>query len=76
MNPASGNPAINPIRQQIESLRLELAGALSDGMVKVDTEDEGTVTLILNGVDLTYSYQAPIQVLSAEKTVIVLADGL
>lgn len=53
----------------------QFVGDLSDGMVKVDTEDEGTVTLILNGVDLTCSYQAPIQVLSGEKTVIVLADG-
>ncbi|XPS84741.1 hypothetical protein Dvar_27590 [Desulfosarcina variabilis str. Montpellier] len=53
----------------------QFSGNLSDGMIKVDTADEDTVRLILSGVDITCSYQAPIQVLSAEKTVIVLADG-
>ena len=53
----------------------QFSGNLSDGMIKVDTEDEDTVRLILNGVNITCSYQAPIQVLSAEKTVLVLADG-
>lgn len=53
----------------------QFSGDLSDGMIKVDTENEDTVTLILNGVNIACSYQAPIQVLSAEKTVIVLADG-
>ena len=52
-----------------------LTGDLNDGMVKVDTEDEETVTLVLDGVDIACSYQSPLQVLSAEKTVIVLADG-
>lgn len=53
----------------------QFSGELNDGMVKVDTEDEDNVTLILDDVDITCSYQAPIQVLSAEKTVIVLAEG-
>jgi hypothetical protein len=52
-----------------------LSGSLSDGQIVVDTEDEAIVRLILSGVDLRSSTSAPINVVSAEKVLIVLADG-
>ena len=52
-----------------------ISGTLDDGQVIVDTEDEETVRLVLNGADIACSTSAPIYVINAEKTVIVLADG-
>lgn len=52
-----------------------ISGTLNDGQLVVDTQDEETVTLILNGVDITNTSSAPIYVSNAEKTVITLADG-
>jgi hypothetical protein len=52
-----------------------LSGALADGQIVVDTSDEATVTLILNGVDISNSTSASIYVADAEAAVIVLADG-
>lgn len=51
------------------------SGSLSDGQIIVNTEDEEIVRLILNGVDLSCSTNAPIYVMSAEKAMIVLADN-
>ncbi len=52
-----------------------LSGALNDGQIIVDSPAEGAVQLILNGVELHSSTSAPIYVNSAEKVVIILADG-
>ena len=52
-----------------------ISGALDDGQIIVDTEDEETVRLVLNGVDIACTTSAPIYVVNAEKTVITLADG-
>ncbi|HEY9044953.1 MAG TPA: carbohydrate-binding domain-containing protein [Ohtaekwangia sp.] len=52
-----------------------ISGTLADGQVIVDTEDETTVRLIFNGVDISNSSSAPVYIASAEKTVIVLADN-
>ncbi len=52
-----------------------ISGTLTDGQIVVDTEDEETVRLVLNGADITCSTSAPISVANAEKTVITLADG-
>jgi hypothetical protein len=52
-----------------------LSGALTDGQIVVDTEDEALVTLVLNGVDISNSTTAPIAILNAEAAVIVLADN-
>ena len=52
-----------------------ISGTLNDGQIIVDTQDEETVYLILDGVDITCSTSAPIYVSDAEKTVITLADG-
>ncbi len=55
--------------------KYSISGALNDGQIIVDTQDEETVYLVLDGVELTSSASAPIYVSNAEKTVISLADG-
>ncbi|MCB9133837.1 MAG: carbohydrate-binding domain-containing protein [Anaerolineales bacterium] len=52
-----------------------LSGTLSDGQIVIETEDEGTVHLILNGITINSSTSAPLAILKAEKVVIELADG-
>jgi hypothetical protein len=52
-----------------------LSGKLSDGQILVESANDGMVQLILNGVDINSNSSAPIYLVSAEKTVIVLADG-
>lgn len=52
-----------------------LSGTLTDGQIIVDTEDKGVVRMILNGVDLHNSTGAPICVMNAKKTVVILADN-
>jgi hypothetical protein len=52
-----------------------IRGTLDDGQIIVDTQDEETVYLVLDGADIACSNSAPIYVSNAEKTVITLADG-
>lgn len=52
-----------------------LSGALDDGQIIVDTEDEGAVQLILNGADITSLTSAPLAFMNSENVVIVLADN-
>jgi hypothetical protein len=52
-----------------------ISGTLEDGQIVVDTNDEETVKLVLNGVDISSTTNAPIYVEDAEKTVIILADN-
>ena len=52
-----------------------ISGSLDDGQIIVDTQDKETVRLVLNGADISCSTSAPIYVASANKTIIVLADG-
>jgi hypothetical protein len=52
-----------------------IQGTLNDGQIIVDTQDEETVYLLLDGVDITCATSAPIDVRNAEKTVITLADS-
>ena len=52
-----------------------ISGSLTDGRIIVDTEDDGAVRLILDGVDITSGASAPIFIASADKAIIVLADG-
>ncbi|MBN2313962.1 MAG: carbohydrate-binding domain-containing protein [Sedimentisphaerales bacterium] len=51
-----------------------LTGILEDGRIIVDSNDKDIVRLILNGVDINCSTNAPIFVKKAEKTVIALAE--
>ncbi len=50
-------------------------GTLNDGQILVDTQDPGTVKLVLNGAIITCSSSAPIYVVNADKVVITLAEG-
>ena len=52
-----------------------LSGTLNDGRVIVDTDDSDDVILILDGVNITCSDNAPIFVVNASDAVIRLADG-
>jgi hypothetical protein len=51
-----------------------ITGTLDDGQIIVNTEDPGVVELILNGVDISNSTNAPIYVMDAANTSVVLAD--
>lgn len=52
-----------------------IEGSWSDGQIRVDAEDDSTVRLILNGVDITSETSAPVYIQNAEKTIITLVDG-
>lgn len=51
-----------------------ISGTLTDGQVVIDAADQA-VRLVLNGADITCSTGAPIYIMNANKTVIILADG-
>lgn len=46
-----------------------------DGQIQVDTEDKDTVRLILDGVNVSGTDSSAINVINAEKTIVILADG-
>lgn len=53
-----------------------ITGSLADGQIVVDTEEEDVpVRLILDGVNIHHSSNAPLFIAGAEKTIIVLKDG-
>lgn len=52
-----------------------ISGSLSNGQIIVDTDDDETVRLILNGVNISCSTSSPIYITDADKTIIVLADN-
>src|SRR6185369_5968343 len=52
-----------------------ISGTLTDGQVVVDTDDDGTVTLILDGADITSSTSAALFISDAKDATVVLADG-
>jgi len=52
-----------------------LSGTLDDGQIIVDTKDEDTVKIILDGVNLSSKTSAPIFIKDAEKVVLILAEG-
>lgn len=51
------------------------SGSLADGQIVVNTSDKGIVRLILNGVEIRSSTNAPIYIANAKKAMIVLADN-
>ena len=53
----------------------DIQGILNDGQIIVDTQDIETVTLVLNGAEITNNTSAPIYVANAEKVIITLADS-
>jgi hypothetical protein len=52
-----------------------LSGILNNGRIVVNTKDAGAVRLVLNDADITSRAGTPVYVKSAEKTVLVLAEG-
>lgn len=52
-----------------------LSGKLSDGQIVVNNQDEGSVHLVLNGVNITNSDSAAIDIKEAGKVIITLEDG-
>lgn len=52
-----------------------ISGTLNDGQVVVNAGDSDVVKIVLSGADITCSSSAAIYVLSADKTVITLAEG-
>jgi hypothetical protein len=52
-----------------------LSGTISEGQIIILSEDEGTIKLILNGVDITSSKGSPISIENAKETVIIIAEG-
>jgi hypothetical protein len=51
-----------------------VSGTLSDGQLIVESEDDGVVRRVLDGVDITSSTGAAVAVLEADKTVVWLAE--
>lgn len=52
-----------------------ISGALTDGQIIVDTDDEEAVNLTLNGAAITSASSAPLAIMSAEETIITLTGG-
>lgn len=52
-----------------------ITGTLSDGQIVVNSNDDEIVRLIFNGIDIYNSSTAPINIISAEKTIIVLVEN-
>lgn len=52
-----------------------ISGTINDGRIIVDTKDDQPVRLVLNGADITSMESAPIYISSAEKAVLILAEG-
>lgn len=52
-----------------------LSGSLDDGQVIVDTQDTGTVRLILDGAEITCTTSAPLFISNAEKVILILAEN-
>lgn len=52
-----------------------ISGKLDDGQIVVDTQDKGTVRLVLNGAEIHSAKSAPIYIKNAGKAVISLQEG-
>ncbi|GKV54069.1 hypothetical protein NCCP2222_00160 [Sporosarcina sp. NCCP-2222] len=52
-----------------------LSGTWDNGQIVVDAEDEGTVRLVFNGVDIKSEISAPVFIQNAANTIISLEDG-
>lgn len=52
-----------------------VSGSLSDGQLVVDSDADGKVELVLDGVSITSSTTSPLVVTQSDETVVILADG-
>lgn len=53
----------------------QLAGNLTDGQIIVNSPDDGKVQLILNNLNINCSNGSAINIIDADKVIIILADG-
>lgn len=53
----------------------EISGNLEDGQILVDADKDAVVQLILNGVEVTSSDNAPLVIAQADETFLYLEDG-
>lgn len=73
---ATGNVSINGSTAVISTAgTFIVSGTLNDGQILVQAGDDDIVRIILNGVNLTGLQAAPINIESAKKVVLILADG-
>jgi len=52
-----------------------ITGSMSDGQIRVETADDEKVQLVLNGINISCSDNAPVIVEESDKVFITLADG-
>ena len=52
-----------------------ISGTLFDGQIIVNTQDQATLRLILSNIDITCSTTAPIYIMDAKKTIIILDEN-
>jgi hypothetical protein len=52
-----------------------VSGSLSDGQIIIDADSKDTVRIVLNGAQISCSDNAPIYVVSSEKTIISLEEN-
>lgn len=52
-----------------------ISGTLTNGQIVVDTDDEATVKLLLDGVDITSESSSPLAIMNAEKAVVIVVEG-
>ncbi len=52
-----------------------ISGKMNDGQIIVDSQDKGTVRLVLNGTEINSSNSAPLYIKKADKTVLSLEEG-
>lgn len=73
---SSSNVVVNGSKATITAAgTYSLKGTLTDGQIVVNTQSSEVVRLILDGVDIRCSNNAPINIVKADEVVIVLADG-
>lgn len=52
-----------------------IVGTIADGQIKVDTQEDGDVRLVFQGVDITCSFGPPIDIENAERVIVRLESG-
>lgn len=52
-----------------------ISGKLDNGQIVINSEEKGAVKLVLNGMEINCTDNAPIYVKNAEKTILMLQDG-
>ncbi len=73
--PGSGAEVKDDVVTITEAGTYVLSGSLKDGQVVVNSEGEGQVKLVLDGVDITSASTSPLVIEAADEAVVILADG-